>query len=110
MLKMDLEYKKNILFCRLKGKLNSKNSYKLNYYLTPILKKHSIKYLVYNLEKLKDIDAYGIDAIITSKWEIKKNKGKIIMCKGKPQVTDKIKRLKIPNLSCERKAYALCEV
>lgn len=48
MLKMDLEFNKGILFVRLKGKLLRKNSYKINNYLNPVLKKHKIKYLVYN--------------------------------------------------------------
>ena len=104
MLKMDLEYKKEILFCRLTGNLNQKNSYKLNDYLTPVVKKHGIKYLVYNLAGLKDIDA-----IINSKWEIKKNKGKLIICKGKPNILEKLKRLRIPSVTCERRAYSLKE-
>ena len=82
MLKMDLEYKKDILFCRLQGILNRKNSYKLNTYLLPVLRKHGIKYLVYNLANLNDIDAHGLDALINSKCEIKKNKGKLIICKN----------------------------
>ena len=103
MLKLDLEYKKEILICRLKGILNKKNSYKLDCYINPILRKHNIKYLVYNLDGLKDIDEKGIDAFLTSKWTIKENKGKIAFCKGKPNILEKIKKLRIPNYSCERK-------
>ena len=42
MLKLDLEYKKEILICRLKGILNKKNSYKLDCYINPILRKYNI--------------------------------------------------------------------
>ncbi len=105
MLKIDMEYKKDILFCRLKGKLKQRQSLKLNYYLNSVLKKRKIKYLVYNLEKLKDIDLKGIDALLISKVEINKNCGKIFTCKGNDNILAKIKQLKIPNLTCERKAY-----
>lgn len=50
MFKLELEYKNGILFARLKGILNRKNSYKINNYLNPVIKKHEIKYLVYNFE------------------------------------------------------------
>ena len=49
MLEMDLEYNKGVLFARLSGKLTRKSSYKLNNYLVPVILKHKIKYLVYNL-------------------------------------------------------------
>lgn len=48
MFKMELEYKNGILFARLKGILNRKNSYKINNYLNPVLKKHNIKCEVVN--------------------------------------------------------------
>ena len=51
MFKLELEYKNGILFARLKGILNRKNSYKINNYLNPVIKKHEIKYLVYNFEQ-----------------------------------------------------------
>ena len=56
MFKLELEYKNGILFARLKGILNRKNSYKINNYLNPVIKKHEIKYLVYNFEDLEMID------------------------------------------------------
>ena len=74
MLKMDLEYNKGILFVRLKGTLNRKSSYKLNNYLIPVLLKHKIKYLVYNLFDLIGIDLAGVDAILNTKCAIKANK------------------------------------
>ena len=77
MLNMDLEYNKGILFVRLKGNLNRKSSYKLNNYLLPVLLKHKIKYLVYNLYELNTVDEFGLDAILNTKCAIKSNKGKI---------------------------------
>ena len=49
MFKLELEYKNWILFARLKGILNRKNSYKINNYLNPLIKKHQIKNVILNL-------------------------------------------------------------
>ena len=78
MLKMDLEYVKEILFVRLDGSLTRRSSYKINNYLVPIIKKHQIQNLIYNFKDLKSIDETGIDAILNTKLLIKKNKGKIL--------------------------------
>lgn len=80
MFKLELEYKNGILFARLKGILNRKNSYKINNYLNPVIKKHNIKYLVYNFEVLEMIDNSGIDAIKNSKYFVKCNKGVVKVC------------------------------
>ena len=80
MLKMDLEFNKGILFVRLRGKLLRKNCYKINNYLNPVLKKHKIKYVVYNFFFLEDIDSSGIDAILNTKCIVTDSKGEIRMC------------------------------
>lgn len=64
MFKLELEYKDEILFARLKGILDRKASYKINNYLNPVIKKHEIKNLVYNFEKLEMVDNSGIEALI----------------------------------------------
>lgn len=80
MLKMDMEYNHGILFIRLDGILNRSTSYKLNNYLVPVILKHKIKYLVYNLFLLEEIDEAGIDAILNTKCAVKTNKGKLYVC------------------------------
>lgn len=110
MLKMDLEFNKGILFVRLKGKLLRKNSYKITNYLNPVLKKHKIKYLVYNFFFLEDIDSSGIDAIINTKYIIKNNKGKIRMCEINDNIKNKIKMTRLARISSELAAYKLLEV
>ena len=75
MFKLELEYKNQILFAKLKGVLDRKNSYKINNYLNYVIKKHEIKHLVYDWQELKMIDNYGLDALLKSKYYIKKNKG-----------------------------------
>ena len=66
MLKIDMEYFKKVLFVRLKGNLNYKTCYKINNFLVPMIKKHHIKYLVYNLNDLKDIENIINSSIISS--------------------------------------------
>ncbi|MBQ9833741.1 MAG: STAS domain-containing protein [Bacilli bacterium] len=110
MLNMDLEYNKGILFVRLKGNLNRKSSYKLNNYLVPVLLKHKIRYLVYNLYELSDIDEAGVDAMLNTKCAIKANKGKICLCEVSKSLEQILKRLKIKSVSNERKVFDLIRV
>lgn len=101
MFKMELEYKNGVLFARLNGKLNRKNSYKINNYLNPVIKKHNIKCLVYNFKNLESVDNSGIDAILESKYSIKLNKG-IIRVYGANGFTEALRRyLKIPKIEKE---------
>lgn len=109
-MKMDLEFINGILFCRLKGRLNHKTSYKINTYLLPAIMKYKIKYLVYNLYELDDIDDFGIDAILNTKCAIKGNKGKIYMCEVHRDIESKVKGLKIKKTESERTALKLIEV
>lgn len=110
MLKMDLEYNQGILFVRLKGILNNKSSYKINNYLNPVLKKHKIKYLIYNCYFLKDIDEVGLDAILNTKIEIKNNQGKLAICELSKELKSKFNRLKITKIKDELDAFKLIEV
>lgn len=89
MFKMEFEYIDGILLVKLKGILDRRQSYKINNYLNPIIKKHSIKYLIYNATNLKGIDNAGIDALINSKCYIKNNKG-IVKVYG---LNDKLKKI-----------------
>lgn len=107
MLKIDIEYKDNILYVRLKGILNRQGSYKINNYVNPIIKKHNIKYLVYNWFDLEDIDSAGLSAIENSKYLIRCNKGKIRICLDKKKLIGICKVLKIPIINCENDALEM---
>ena len=102
MLKMDIEYKKDILFVRLKGILNTKNVYKINNYLIPVLKKHNIKYLIYNFYSLEDIESSGIDAIINSKCVVKNNNGKMYFCNVNDKIKEKLKKVRCTRIVNEK--------
>ena len=110
MFEMDLEYNKGILFARLSGNLTRKSSYKLNNYLVPVILKHNIKYLVYNLFELKTIDESGVDAILNTKCAIRTNKGKIYLCEVSESVNEKLKKLHIKETDNELSALHLIEV
>lgn len=113
MLKMDLEYQKNqkeILFIRLKGTLNRRNIYKINNYIVPVLIKHKINNIVYNLKDLRSIDESGIDAILNTKCIVLKSRGKIYLCEVNDNISLKIKRLHIKVTSSELTALKLIEV
>jgi len=110
MLKMDLEYERGILFIRLKGTLNRRSVYKINNYIVPVLSKHKIKKVIYNLSELKSIDESGIDAILNTKCVVKRNKGKVYLCEVNKEILLKIKRLHIKITSSELTALKLIEV
>ncbi len=101
---MELEYLEHILFVRLKGNLSKKNNYKIHNYLVPVLKKHHIKKLVYNLKNLEKIDEFSIDAILKTKCIIKSNKGEIFLCEVPDNLINSLKRLHIKFMESEKTA------
>ncbi len=98
MLKMDLEYEKGVLTVRLKGNLNRRVVYKINNYLIPVINKHKINCVIYDLESLTNIDESGVDAILNTKLAIKKNMGKIYLKEVNKEVERKLKRVHIKKL------------
>ncbi len=98
MLKMDLEYEKGDILVRLKGNLNRRAVYKINNYLIPVINKHKIKCVIYDLKSLTNIDESGVDAILNTKITIKKNNGKIYLKEVSKDVERKIKRVHIKKL------------
>ncbi len=109
MFEMDLEYNKGILFARMSGYLTKNNSSKINNYLVPVILKHKIKYLVYNLFELKKIDERGVQAILNTKCAIKTNKGKIYLCEVSNEVGKSLKHLHIKQTDDEKTALLLME-
>ncbi len=83
MLKINMEFRKGILFVRLKGELN-KYTYKgLNDYLSHIIEEQGIKYLVINLACINDMDKYGIGSLKKYIKETNKNNGYTLICNSK---------------------------
>lgn len=83
MLKINLEYRKGILFVRLKGDLTKYTYHSLETYLIPVINKHGIKYLVYNLEALTLMDNYGKASLKKGVKAAKENHGEGVLCNAK---------------------------
>lgn len=91
MLKINMEYRKGILFIRLKGEL-TKNTYKsLDDYLLSVINNQGIKYLVYNINSVKIIDNYGKSSLIKGIEAVKKNNGEGMICKSNINFNDDLK-------------------
>lgn len=105
MLKINMEYRKGILFVRLKGNLNANTAQRFTDYTVPIIKDYGIKYMVYNLEELMEIDNMGEDALLEGgKW-VKTNKGKVLLVNNKINT-----QLKFDKISNELVALELLKI
>ncbi len=91
MLKVNIEYRKGILFVRLKGFLTVYTYDSLNNYLSNIIRQLGIKYIVFNLSKLDVMDNYGRLAITSIINEVKNNHGRGLICKSKLWFDEKFK-------------------
>ena len=108
MLRINMEYRKGILFVRLIGKLNKDTSYKLDDFLIKTIRRHGIKYLVYNLDNLYSIDKNGKDILQKGIKAIKKNKGKVLVCAASPTI--EVQNLKVSYIKNELKALKILNV
>lgn len=79
MLDIDMEFKKGILFVRLKGILNGDTCTLLDEQLTSLVRNNGIKYVLLNFSDLNYIDKYGINIIIKNYLNIATNSGKLII-------------------------------
>jgi len=91
MLKINLEYRKGILFVRLKGDLTKYTYECLEEYLIPVISKHGIKYLVYNLEAVTIMDNYGKASLKKGVAAAKKNAGEGFLCHAKKTLQNEFK-------------------
>ena len=66
MLEIDMQPIRGILFVRLKGKLDRRNTSKLNSEVVKFLKRVGIKNIVFNINDLEYMDKYGESALINS--------------------------------------------
>ena len=110
MLYMDLEYQKGVLFVRLDGCLTKRNTYRINNYLAPVILKHRIKYLVYNLFSIIKIDDAGVDALLRTKHAIKKNQGSLYLCEVPEHLKKNLKGLRFKETTNESTALELLKV
>lgn len=99
MLKTNMEFRKGILFIRLKGDLN-KNTIK------GIIDK-DFKYIVLNIDNMYSIDSYSINYINKIYQKIENTSGKMLIC-DKFNISRKL-LLNIPKINTEYDAFKLFE-
>ncbi len=88
MLEIDIQPLRGILFVRLKGNLDRRNTAKLNSEVVKFLKRVGIKNIVFNINDLEYMDRYGEKALINSFKICQGNKGQTLIC-----IDDNKKRL-----------------
>lgn len=93
MLKINMEYRKGILFIRLKGELTRFNYQSLNDYLIPLIDEKGIRFIVLNLSYLTLIDNYGKDSIRTIISTAKHHNGNGLICKSNFYFDDTIRTI-----------------
>ncbi|MDD2208044.1 MAG: STAS domain-containing protein [Bacilli bacterium] len=91
MLKINMEFRKGVLFIRLKGSLTKNTVKSLNDYLIPVIIKQGIKYVVYNLGAVTIIDNYGKESLEKGIEAAKINHGDALICNTKLILDDKFK-------------------
>ena len=108
MLRMDLKYKKKVLFIKLEGQLDKCTAYKLHNYLIPTIKENHIKYIVFDLSLLETLDKSGIEALTNVKKIVNENKGLVCLCGYNKNLNKYINKTKIDVIN-ERDIYKLIE-
>lgn len=97
MLKINTEFRKGIMFIRIKGNLNKSNINNIAC--------EDFKYIVYNFDNLLSIDSYSINYIINYNNKIKNDNGKLIICDSNNNIVNNLFKDVIPIIDNEIKAF-----
>ena len=103
MLNVGTEFRKGILFVRLKGHLNKDTIDKYNKRVTNIIKENGIRKIVFNFINLKSIDMKGINAIFYNYELCKNNEGMSMFCGNNEKIKNKLKKSRLINYIYETK-------
>ena len=103
MLNVGTEFRKGILFVRLKGHLNKDTINKLNKKVTNVVKEGGIRNIVFNFTNLKSIDIKGINSIFYNYELCKNNEGMSMFCGNNDNIRNKLKRSRLVNYVYEIK-------
>ncbi len=96
MLETDLEFRKGILFIRLNGELTKKTVSQLEEEVTKKIKKSGIQNIVFNIEKLINIDLKGINALFYNYELCHQNNGKSLLCGiSNPEIKVKLEKSRL---------------
>lgn len=80
MLKIEMKFLRGILFVRLRGLLDKGTSKSFENEVLPIILSNEIKYVVINLDSIKNIDDYGVESLTKVDDIISNNKGRTALC------------------------------
>lgn len=97
MLKINTEFRKGIMFIRIKGNLNKDNVNNIEC--------EDFKYVVFNLDNLLSIDSYAVNYIINYNNKIVKDNGKVIICEKNNSLGNNLFKNRIPIIDNEIKAF-----
>jgi len=97
MLNVGTEFRKGILFVRLKGHLNKDTISKLNKRVTNVVKTNGIRNIVFNFSNLKSIDMKGINTIFYNYELCRNNDGRSLMCGNNDKIRSKLKSSRLIN-------------
>lgn len=97
MLSIITEYRKGILFVRLKGSLNINTREILKNKVTDLVTKHGITNLVINLKDVDDIDLNGISEMFNNYLIVHKYAGRSFLCGLNHSIDKKVRNSYILN-------------
>lgn len=103
MLNVGTEYRKGILFVRLKGDLNKDTVEKMNKKVTNLVKQNGIRNIVFNFTNLKSIDIKGINTIFYNYELSKNNEGISMFCGNNDKIRERLKKSRLVNYVYETK-------
>lgn len=104
MLKINLEFRKGVLFIRLNGSLNDKESLDN---INNLINEIGFKYIVFNVDNLKCIDLDGIKCILNYQKLLLNKHGKLLLCESEKNMSDRFFKNRIPNITTEIQAFDL---
>ena len=79
-MKTEIDYKKNILYIKLKGVLVGNKTYSFENEVIPIILGLNAKNVTINLKEVELIDTRGINSIIKISNIVNRFKGKVVLC------------------------------
>ena len=103
MLNVGTEFRKGILFVRLKGDLNKDTVEKMNKKVTNLVKQNGIRNIVFNFTNLKSIDIKGINTIFYNYELCKNNEGVSMFCGNNDRIRERLKKSRLVNYVYETK-------
>lgn len=97
MLTINTEFRKGIMFVRLRGELTKDTVGKLDKKVTNIVEKNGICNLVFNVSNLSVIDYKGVSKLLYNYELCKKNKGKALLCGNNYKINIKLRKSRLLN-------------